>query len=323
MGVALAFALGCAVSWTLANVTIQGASRRFGAPSALVFALIGGTLLLSVLALLADGVPRLPAGDEWMYLIGAGAAAIVAYGGLFVAMGHGQLAIAAPIISAWSVLALAIGVIFQDEVITTAGGCGIALVIGGNVLLAVSELRGGRKTAAKRDEAGTGRTREVGKDRDRDRGREVEVARADGHQHGKAIPAAIGSAIGFGLLAPLTNAAVDSMGEFWPPPMIWALAAAAGIVILRLTGRLGAAPMRAGDAGAILLPAVFEAAGFFFLVLAMQRAPLAHVAPVSSLATGFTVLVGIGWMRERLTVPAIAGAIAVSVGVVVLQLVVA
>ena len=290
----MGFALGCAICWTLANVTIQIASRRVGPVAALMYALLGGTCLLAMLALILDGAPPIPTLRDWGLLAAAGTSAILAYGGLFVAMGLGQIAVAAPIVSAWSVVALIIGVAFQGERVTTLAAAAIALVIGGNLVLGVSEIRRGGHDPEK-----------------------------DGKSR-LAIGAALLSALGFGLLAPFTNAAVESMGEYWPPPMIWALAAIAGLAGLAIQRRSVRVRVSVpgGQLSMLFLPAVFEAAGFLFLVLAMQSAPMAVVAPVCSLATGMTVIVGIAWMRERVRFAALVGAGAASAGVVWLQFVI-
>ena len=93
MSAGFSYAIACAVSWTLANVTIQTASRRFGAYTALVGALLGGTVLLALLAIAFAGAPSLPRGGAWLAILGAGVSAAVAYGGLFVAMGQGRLSV--------------------------------------------------------------------------------------------------------------------------------------------------------------------------------------------------------------------------------------
>ncbi len=284
------FAFGCAFSWTLANLSIRRASRRYGPLAAMAWALLGGIVLLGMLAVAMDGAPLLPTASESLILAGAGVSALLAYGGLFVAMGLGPVSVAAPIVSAWSVVALAIGLASGERLAMTAAA-GVALVIVGNAVLAWP----GR---AARSEA---------------------VEHTKTHREAGAVVASIVAALGFGFLAPLTEAAVTSLGRFWPLPMVWGIAAAIGLPCLAATGRLGSPPRRLSDAACLALPAFFEGAGFVFFALALATTDVAIVGPVCSLATGMTVIAGVVWMRERLTRRAIVGAVAASLGVVFIQ----
>lgn len=278
------FAFACAVSWTLANLSIRRASRRFGPLAAMAWALLAGIVLLMLLAVVLDGAPPYPTANDALILAGAGISALLAYGGLFVAMGLGPVSVAAPIISAWSVVALAIG-LASGETLSALAAVGVSLVIAGNAILAWP-------------------------------GRVAEPAKRSG---AAAVAASVVAAFGFGFLAPLTDAAVSSLGRFWPLPVIWGIAAAIGLPLLARTGRLGAPPRRLNDAACLALPALFEGAGFVFFALALSTTAVAVVGPVCSLATGMTVIAGIVWMRERLAPRAIAGAIAASFGVVLIQ----
>lgn len=279
-------ALGTAACWTLANFTIRGASRRFGSYPSLALALLLGTVLLAIFALATSGLPAIPGPRTGVALAGAGIAAVLGYGGLFVAMGEGRVSVSAAIISSWSLVALFIGIAFRGEWLTVEQAIGVGLLIGGNLLLATGEIadvRGGRARPG-------------------------------------PLVAAVLSAIGFALLAPLTDIATPELGRVWPQPLVWGVASAVGFPVLAKLGRLRRLPRRPRDLGLLALPAAFEAGGFLCLILALGTEPLAIVGPLAGLSTGMTVVAGIVLLREPLRVRSIAGAFAASAGVVLVQL---
>lgn len=276
------FALGCALCWLFANVTIRPVSRRFGA----FRALIGAQTLALFPALIAtwifEGQPRLPeSGRGGLALAIAASSALFAYGGLFAALERGRLAIVAPIIASWSALALAIGIFAFDERLSLREGVGIGGILVGTFVLARRE---GPRNRPEAKEAG--------------------------------LLAAFVSALGFGAMVSAVKVVGEEVGPLTAVTWTWAgeLILAYSVLFFARVPR-GSERMTPRRVPALILPGAFEMGGFVCLSLALASGPVAIVAPVSNLATTFSVLWGLFVLRERLSATALAAAIAVSAGV--------
>lgn len=282
-----AWGLGSAISWACANASIQVASRRVGSWSALVWAQIIGGALAMVVAVLIEGLPSaasLMAGLG--FVVGAGVAASVAYGGLFESLRRGQVAIVSPIISAWSVGSVVI-VAVRGEPPTAVVAAGVAMVVTGNVLVA-------RATLPSADASGGATPR-------------------------SAILWAGLAACGFAVMVPLLDLAGDTVGRLWAVPLVWVVEL---MVLVPLLWRLKllTAPKRASDAWVLSRAAVFEVGGFICISLGLGAAPVSIVSPVSSLSTMGSVALGVLLLRERVARSALVGACLASAGVVVVNL---
>jgi transporter family protein len=243
-----------------------------------------GTLLLTSVAIAIGGpVPAISLAAVLWYLA-AGLAATVAYGGLFLALSGAKLALVAPIVSSWSILSALLGLLFFDEALTALRVAGISLVVLGNLLLTQPESSA----------------------------------------QNRAIPrgplyAALVSALGFGILAPCLRLVSEHSNPLWAPPIVWLCVVILGLPLLGLWHRKPLA-IQARDLGWVSPPAIFEAAGFLALTLGLAYYPLSVVSPLAGLATGLSVLLGVVLLREKLSKPARIGAIAASLGVVLVQL---
>ncbi len=282
------YALLSAICWSLANVTIPGASRRFGARDATLLSIGLGAVLLAAVAWSFEGPLAGVDGRAALRLALAGVAALVAYAGLFSALERGRVAVVAPVVSAWSVVAAAVGLFVLGERLTPFGYAGAALVVVGNVALAASTPGDGRGPAP-------------GDER-------------------RAIHYAILSAVGFGLLAPLLDATGASVGRIWAPALAWLAAAVIAIPFVLLRRPVRWSVPSVADVRVLALPVLFESSGLLALSLAVAASPLAVVAPISSLSTGLSVLLGVLLLRERLTLFGRLGAAVASVGVVLIRL---
>ncbi|MCA9321686.1 MAG: DMT family transporter [Planctomycetes bacterium] len=275
--------LASALLWSLANLAIQPASRRFGTFGALALAQALGVLLAVLAAWPLEGGPAWPDTVTWSWIFGAALAAVLAYGGLFDALRRGRLSVCAPIISAWSALTVVVALVFYAERPGRVGLVGVVMVLLGNVLLGRSSARDG----ANRGEDG-------------------------------AIVSALLSAVGFGLFVPALREVGARTGELWAVAWVWGLEL---VIALPILWRLGFLPRwpRGRDWRLVGLSGGLEVAGCIALSLAANLAPMSEVAPASSLTTAFSVSWGLLILRERLRPIAIAGAIAASVGVLLVN----
>ncbi len=276
--------LASALFWSLANVTIQKASRRFGTFGSLFYAQVIGVVLAAALGLMRHGIPDLGSVRLWVWTGIAALAACVAYGGLFESLKHGRLALAAPIVSAWSALTAGAGLLFYGETPGMLGVAGIVLVLCGNALLARAADRGAGSTGQER----------------------------------RAVLAATAGALGFGIMVPAVREVGHDVGSSWAVALIWSTELLLLLPWLLHKGRLPA-PQGFASLRVVFLPGVLEVLGFLALSEAVARAPLTEVAPASSLSTAFSVTWGLVLLRERLTPFAFAGAVAASLGVVLVN----
>lgn len=285
-----AFGLTSAFAWSLANVAIQKSTRRFGPLGALFGAQIAGGLVALLAGLIVHGIPGAPHGSALGAIVIAGIAAAIAYGGLFTALEGGAAAVCAPIISAWSIVSVAIDVCRRGDLPGPVAAAGIIAVVFGNALLARfgTHGEGAGQAAAPR----------------------------------KAVIAAFASAIGFGLMVPATAEVGAWCGPIHAVPLVWCAQwliglPAAQILKMRL---FRAAPRTPNDLLIVAAPGAFEAIGFLALTIGMTTAPIRILAPASSLSTAFTVFLGVFWLKERLARPALFGAVLAAGGVVLVNL---
>ncbi len=282
------FALGCAVFWLFANVTIRPSSRRYGPLPALVWAQIAGLIPALGIAFIAEGAPAGYSTRALISLAIASLAALLAYGGLFTALARGKLSVVAPIISAWSALSVLIGLIWLGESLTILRGFAIILVLACNAWLAHMEGRSESKSSASTT----------------------------------ALLAAAVSFVGFGLMVPAVKVLGEEVGPAWAVPAVWGLELALALPLLALLGQLKNVPRSCRDWIGAGRPGLFEVAGFLCISFAIApgRAPVSVVGPISSLATAFSVLWGLFLLKEKLPPAAIIAAAGASLGVILVSL---
>jgi drug/metabolite transporter (DMT)-like permease len=277
-------ALGCAVCWLLANVTIRPVATRHGPFRALVFAQTFGLGIALVATLGLEGPPAPPTTSAgWTAFAIAAPAALLAYAGLFSALATGRLSIVAPIIASWSAPACIAGLLFFGEELSSREALGIGAIFFGTLVLARIEGRGQKNAAGKQ---------------------------------GGGILAAMASALGFAAMVTAVKVLGDDTGPMAAVVWTWTgeLVLAFGFLIWR--GQLRPWPQSRRAWAALALPGSFEVTGFVCMSAAVAIGPVAIVAPVSNLATALSVLWGLVVLRERLPRPALIAGLVVSVGVV-------
>ncbi|HHH31890.1 MAG TPA: DMT family transporter [Polyangiaceae bacterium] len=278
-----ALALTSALSWSAANLAIQGAARRFGTWGALIWAqLIGGVIAIAASSIV-HGLPTTFDGPTLLAVLAAGVSASLAYAGLFQSLRLGQVAVVTPIISAWAVVSVAWAAL-AGAPLSTLAAIGVACVVIGNGVLA---------------RTGSG---------------------ADSGTPILAIVWATGSALGFGCMVPLIDRIGAALGRLWAIPAVWVVELAVLLPILVHQGRLGPRPRGTADWIVALRTGVFEVGGFIALTFALAFAPITVVSPISSLSTAGSVLLGVIVLRERLRPITLAAAAVACVGVVLVNL---
>jgi drug/metabolite transporter (DMT)-like permease len=279
VSVGILLALMASVSWALANVLTQRLGKRIGPPPAMLWSMVAGALLAIPLALVLDErTAPLDAGVA-VWAVVASVAAVVAYVGLFYAFATEELTIAVPIVSSWPLLAGVVAVVFLGESIGGLRLVGAAAVLVGVVLVSLP-----------------GRL---------------------GPPNRRALTAAAGAAIGFGLMVPALGRIAPATGAFGGTALVNALGAVLAFPLAKVA-RVSVRPPPLAAWGLVFATGAAEAAGFVAVAFARRFAPMTLVAPVASLAGTLTVLYAWLLLRERPRAVVIAGALLAGAGVVLL-----
>lgn len=286
MLVGMLLGLGASASWALANVVVQRAGKAVGALRGLLWAQVVGIALSALGAAAFDDrtASLTPAVGGWIAV--AGISALLAYVCLFYAFEHGRLTLAVPIMSSWAVIASALSLVLFHERLTAAELVGAAAVIAGAVVVS---------RHAQRSESAPGGTRP------------------------RWLLAAVGAAVGFGILIPAMRrmspvfGSVGTIGAVYVADLVLALPLAIGF-------RVDLRPPRGRAWLLVFLAGLFETAGSVCIVLGALHAPLTIVSPLASLAAALTVLYAWAVLGERPARGVLVGAALVSIGVVVLAL---
>jgi len=280
--------LAASASWAIANVAVQRSARHVGSFRALLWAQVVGVVAV-LPALPFDARVAAPTAVFAVWVLVAGAAALLAYVCLFYAFEHGRLTLAVPVMSSWAVIASGLSLVIFHEAVRPAQLAGAACVVAGAVIVS----RFARSTTA----GGGG-----------------ERAGAP-----RWLLASFGAALGFGLLIPMIGLLSPVTGRLGVIPVVYVADIVLGVPLARRFG-VSLAPPRGPAWFAIILAGLFETAGFACIVLASRFAPLALVSPLSSLASAFTVLAAWALLGERPAPPVLVGAALVCAGVVTLAL---
>ena len=288
MSVGVFFGLAAAVSWAIANISIKPCTERYGSWGSLIWTQVLGGVVVLIMAYLIDGIPdSLSASDMFTLLIG-GLAAIAAYGGLFESLKTGQVTIVIPIVATWAVISVLTAVYRYNEPLTWGLSAGTVLVVLCNIVLARSAHESGPDSTPT-----------------------------------SALLFAALSALGFGVLAPIVNQLGETVGGWWAIPLIWGVELIF-IVPLFLFWQLRRQapsiwPNNLSEFSLAFKVSAFETIGFVAMSIGMTVAPVGIVTPVSSLATGMTVILGV-FMLKKVNPRIIMGAIGASLGVVLVSL---
>jgi drug/metabolite transporter (DMT)-like permease len=296
----LVLALGTSVAWAFGNVFIQRSSRVVGEARSLFWSLVLGALVAAAAIPLLDHPTRAVDAAAVAWLITAGLASLVAYGGMFYAFSRSELTLTVPVVSCWSLVAGLVSFVGFGERPGAAKLAGAAVVFAGVMAVSVGATRADQR-------------------RQRSAGESSPVGSGGPAVRRRAVAAALVAGCCFGLMFPALGQAARSFGTFGAAALVYLVALAAGLPLAR-AARLDLSwpPRRTWPV--LLGTGFFETAGFVLLTTAALLAPLSVVAPVASLASTFTVIYALLFLGERPGGLALAGALLASVGVVMLAL---
>jgi len=295
MGLGLLLGLAASGSWAITNVYVQRAGRAVGPVRALLWAQLMGAVALGLAA--ACGLdprtaPVRAADLGWLAL--GGGAALCAYLGMFDAFARGSLSVVVPIMSSWSLIAAIFAVLVFGERLRPLQTVGGLLVVSG--VLVVSRFAHAEANRATEQRSGA----------EKPRGWLLSV---------------FGAALGFGVLIPIVDRLAPAFGRLGAIACVFLTEIALGLPFA-LAFRISLAPpsRELGRRAWTVLAAAgfFETAGFVCISLAGQRAPVAIVSPLSSIASPLTVLFAWFWLRERPAPAVLLGAALACAGVITL-----
>ncbi len=264
--IAVLLALSCSVFWSLANVYVRRASLAVGNLRAMFWAQGIGSAVLFPVSCFIEGWPHRPL---WTDLAVTAVASCFGYYGMTVAYTRGALTVVVPIVTAWSVPAAVVGVLWSGDTPSQAQWAGGALIVAGalgNSLLA--------------------------------------NAPGDSSRSGTPIPAmlwATASAIGFGVMVAGCARMRGELGAIGVIPAAW-MAQWVVLAPLLLIRREIWEPPPISALPVVAAMALFEGAGFVCFTFATRIAPVAVVSPPASLSALLTVLYGRLVLREPLSV---------------------
>ncbi|HEX2660385.1 MAG TPA: DMT family transporter, partial [Polyangia bacterium] len=179
-------------SWAAANVFIQRAGRAVGPFRALVWAQIAGAVMVAPFAGWLDHrTGHFDAGLAGWIAMALGSA-VLAYATMFYAFERGRLSVVVPVMSSWSAIATAISIGVLHEAVRRAQLAGGVLVIAGVLLVARFAQSEGASGAPDNPR----RTR-------------------------RALLAAMGSALGFGVLIPSIDRLAPALGRLGAIPFVF------------------------------------------------------------------------------------------------------
>lgn len=279
--------LGASACWALANVAVARSGRELGSVRALLWALLTGAVMAALASLAIDqhDLGLTPSLVGWIAV--ACASSLLAYVSMFYAFEHGRLTIAVPIMSSWAVIAAALSLLVFHERLGAGQLAGAAAVVAGAMVVS--------------------------------RYAQIESTRAGAGQTPRWLIAAVGAAIGFGVLIPTMARLAPAFGSVGSIGVVYVADIVLGVP-LALAFRIGLRPPRGAAWLPVLAAAFFETAGFACITIGARFAPLALVSPFASLASALTVLYAWTVLRERPARAILIGAALVCAGVVILAL---
>jgi drug/metabolite transporter (DMT)-like permease len=283
------YALCAAVAWGAGDFLGAVGTRRAGLLGTMCTGQAVACLALALLTLTPVPVTR-PGPGDLVTLAASGVLGVISYAGFYRALQLGPVSLVSPMFSAYAVVAVILAVVFGGERLTLPGLAGVALTIGGVVLVSAVAPAG-----AEPQPGGRGRR--------------------DG------VPYALVAMLSWGVTIYLLGRASESLGWFLPVALSRVVTFA---IILSVTAvvflrRPAARPRPA----TLLLPGI---AGFLDVVafIAYTRATAAGSVAVTAAASAcFPLIViagGVVVFHERLRGRQILGTAMTLVGLLVLGL---
>lgn len=301
MWIGVLLGLLASASWAIANVFVQRASRATGPYRALVWSQVVGGPALATFAFALDRPTGVVTTETFGWAAAAAVAAVLAYVSLFRGLEHGRLSVVVPIMSSWSVISAAISILILRHPIRLNQIAGATLAVFGVVVIARFSQREPARSQAPRPSSTPARSNE---------------------DHGPAksgLLAALGAALGFGVLIPAIDRLTPVAGQLGSVPLVFLLELVLGVPLALATGISLRPPPRPAWP-AVAIAGVAETAGFVFIAIGIARAPIAVVSPFAGLSSAFTVIYAWAVLGERPSFAVLTGAVLVCSGVVALAL---
>lgn len=130
----MVFALCAAVAWGAGDFLGAVSTRKAGLLGTMCAGQAVACLALGLLALAPVPVPR-PGPGDLVTLAVSGVLGVASYAGFYRALQLGPVSLVSPMFSAYAVVAVILAVVFGGERLTLPGLAGVALTIGGVVLV--------------------------------------------------------------------------------------------------------------------------------------------------------------------------------------------
>jgi drug/metabolite transporter (DMT)-like permease len=285
------YALCAAVAWGAGDFLGAVGTRRAGLLGTMCTGQAVACLALALLALTPVPVAR-PGPGGLVTLAASGVLGVISYAGFYRALQLGPVSLVSPMFSAYAVVAVILAVVFGGERLTRPGLAGVALTIGGVVLVSAV----GPPGAGPEPHPG-------------------------GRGHRDGVPYALVAMLSWGVTIYLLGRASESLGWFLPVALsrIVTFAIILSITAVVFLRRPAARPRPA----TLLLPAI---AGFLDVVafIAYTRATATGSVAVTATASAcFPLIViagGVVVFHERLRARQILGTAMTLAGLLVLGL---
>jgi drug/metabolite transporter (DMT)-like permease len=285
------YALCAALSWGAADLLGAVSTRKAGVLVTMCVGQVVTCLALGLLALTPVPAARPGPGDVVMLAV-SGVLGVLSYAGFYRALQLGPISLVSPMFSAYALVAVILAVVFGGERLTLPGLAGVALTIGGVVLVSAVAT-----PDAQQDLRPAGRGRRDG------------------------VPYALGAMVTWGVTIYLVGRTSENLGWFLPVALSRAVTfviifAVTVVVFVRR-------PAIRPRPGTLLLPGI---AGFFDVLafIAYTRSSTARAVAVTAAASScFPLIViagGIVVFHERLRRQQILGTGMTLAGLLVLGL---
>jgi drug/metabolite transporter (DMT)-like permease len=281
----IAFGLGAALSWGLADYFAALASRRVGTLRVVLAFHVVACVLLAVLVAATGALDRLAWSDLPFFLV-VGALGFGSYAAFYRALAIGPISVVSPIVSGYAAVTVVLAVLVRGERLSGGTALAVALVLAGVVLTSLD-------------------LRQLG------RGTEVRAL---------GIVLAIATTVLIGAFVFGVADRSDRLG--WLAPIFLARAASTVFVLAAAAARreLGPFERSAPVLATIAFLAVIDTAGYASFNLGVRRAATSVVATAAAPYALIPIALGVLVLRERPTPLQWTGIAVVIAGLVLLGL---
>jgi drug/metabolite transporter (DMT)-like permease len=285
------YALCAALSWGAADFLGAVSTRKAGVLVTMCVGQVITCLALGLLALTPVPTAR-PGPDDLVMLAVSGVLGVVSYAGFYRALQLGPVSLVSPMFSAYALIAVILAVVFGGERLGLPGLAGVALTIGGVMLVSAV---GSPSSQQGLKHAGRGR--------------------------GDGVPYALGAMVTWGVTIYLVGRTSENLGWFLPVALSRAVTF---VIILAVTAVVFVRrPAIRPRPGLLLLPAIaglFDVLAFIAYTRATTAGAVAVTAAASSCFPLIVIAGGVVVFHERLRRQQILGTGMTLAGLLVLGL---